>query len=95
MSEEPRRQTPAARSLFEPHPERLPLDHPDRPAILAAHRAAVEAGEPGDVERIVEVPTGRVEQHDLLPAEGDDLQVARGGGVDDADLRAAAEEAAK
>jgi hypothetical protein len=44
---EPRRQQPAPRSLFEPHPERLPLDHPSRPAILAAHRAAVEAGEPG------------------------------------------------
>jgi hypothetical protein len=44
---EPRRQTPVPRSLFEPHPERLPLDHPGRAAILAAHRAAVEAGEPG------------------------------------------------
>ena len=44
---EPRRQTPAARSLFEPHPERLPLDHPNRPGILAAHRAAIESGEPG------------------------------------------------
>ena len=40
-------QTPAPRSLFEPHPERLPLDDPDRATILAAHRAAVEAGEPG------------------------------------------------
>jgi hypothetical protein len=47
VSEEPRRQTPARRSLFEPHPERLALDHPSREAILAAHRAAVEAGEPG------------------------------------------------
>ena len=47
MSEEPRRQAPARCSLFEPHPERLPLDHPGRDAILAAHRGAVEAGEPG------------------------------------------------
>lgn len=43
----PRRQQPAPRSLFEPHPERLPLDHPRRDDVLAAHRAAVEAGEPG------------------------------------------------
>ena len=40
-------QTPAPRSLFEPHPERLALDDPDRARILAAHRAAVEAGEAG------------------------------------------------
>jgi hypothetical protein len=46
-SREPLRQTPAPRSLFEPLPERLALDHPSREAILAAHRAAVEAGEPG------------------------------------------------
>jgi hypothetical protein len=38
---------PARRSLFEPHPDRLAVDHPDRGRILAAHRAAVEAGEPG------------------------------------------------
>ena len=43
----PRRQVAAPRSLFEPHVERLALDHPSRDAILAAHRAAVEAGEPG------------------------------------------------
>ncbi|MFP5321848.1 MAG: DUF5522 domain-containing protein [Acidimicrobiia bacterium] len=35
------------RSLFEPHPDRLPPEDPDRPEILARHRAAVEAGEPG------------------------------------------------
>jgi hypothetical protein len=35
------------RSRFEPHPSRLAEDHPDRARILAAHRAAVEAGEPG------------------------------------------------
>jgi hypothetical protein len=31
----------------EPHPERLPLDHPDRAAILGAHAAALAAGAPG------------------------------------------------
>jgi hypothetical protein len=31
----------------EPHPSRLPPDHPGRGPILAAHRAAVDAGEPG------------------------------------------------
>jgi hypothetical protein len=31
----------------EPHPSRLPLDHPEREAILRAHAAAVEAGEAG------------------------------------------------
>ncbi len=43
-------QTPARRSLFEPHPERLAADHPNRAAILAAHRAAVEAAQPGYVD---------------------------------------------
>ena len=51
-SSEPRRQRPVGRSLFEPHPERLPLDHPDRAAILAAHRAAIEAGEPGYLDPV-------------------------------------------
>jgi hypothetical protein len=40
-------QTPAPRSLFEPHPERLAADHPRRAEILAAHRAAIEAHDPG------------------------------------------------
>ena len=40
-------QTPARRSLLEPHPERLPLDHPRRAAILQAHRVAMDAGQPG------------------------------------------------
>jgi Family of unknown function (DUF5522) len=31
----------------EAHGARLPLDHPDREAILAAHRAAVAANQPG------------------------------------------------
>ncbi|MGD9797604.1 MAG: DUF5522 domain-containing protein [Acidimicrobiia bacterium] len=38
------------RGLDEPHPDRLRPDHPDRAAILAAHRAAIDAGEPGDVD---------------------------------------------
>jgi len=38
------------RSPFEPHPDRLPVDHPDRERILAAHRTAVEAGEPGYID---------------------------------------------
>ena len=35
----------AARSLFEPHPDRLADDHPQRAEILEAHRTAVEAGD--------------------------------------------------
>jgi hypothetical protein len=35
----------ADRSVFEPHPDRLALDHPQRSEILETHRAAVEAGE--------------------------------------------------
>ena len=38
---------PAARPLTEPHPERLALDHPDRARILAAHAAAMAAGQAG------------------------------------------------
>ena len=37
----------ASRPLTEPHPSRLPPERPDRAAILAAHAAALEAGEPG------------------------------------------------
>lgn len=37
---------PAGRSVFEPHPDRLALDHPRRAEILEEHRAAVEVGEP-------------------------------------------------
>ena len=37
----------AARPLTEPHPLRLPLDHPSRAAILAAHAAALRDGQPG------------------------------------------------
>ena len=35
----------ADRSLLEPHASRLPLTHPLRAEILAAHARAVEAGE--------------------------------------------------
>lgn len=43
-------QTPVRRSLLEPHPSRLPADAPRRAETLAAHAAAVEAGEPGYVD---------------------------------------------
>lgn len=32
------------RPLTEPHPDRLPLDHPRRDEILAAHAAALTSG---------------------------------------------------
>ena len=35
------------RSLGEPSPDRLPLDHPRRGEILASHDAALAAGSPG------------------------------------------------
>jgi hypothetical protein len=37
----------ADRPLAEPHPSRLAADHPTRAAVLAAHAAAMEAGEAG------------------------------------------------
>ena len=37
----------AHRPLDEPHPDRLPLDHPRRAEILAAHSAAMARGEQG------------------------------------------------
>jgi hypothetical protein len=37
----------ADRALTEPYPARLPLDHPDRDQILAAHAAALAADEAG------------------------------------------------
>ena len=37
----------ADRALTEPHPARLPLDHPNRNQILAAHAAALGADEAG------------------------------------------------
>jgi hypothetical protein len=36
----------ARRALTEPHPDRLAPDHPRRPEILAAHAAALAAGQP-------------------------------------------------
>jgi hypothetical protein len=38
---------PSERTLDEPHPSRLPLDHPRREEILAAHHAAMVRGDPG------------------------------------------------
>jgi len=46
------RQAPARRSLFEPHPERLAVGTPHRQTILDAHRAAVEAGQPGYLDPV-------------------------------------------
>jgi hypothetical protein len=37
----------ADRPLTEPHPSRLPLEHPDRERILAAHADALRRGDPG------------------------------------------------
>ena len=36
----------ADRTLDQPHPSRLAIDHPSRAGILAAHRAAMDAGSP-------------------------------------------------
>lgn len=43
------------RGIDEPHPSRLPPTHPDRDRILAAHRAAVDAGEPGYLDPSTEL----------------------------------------
>jgi len=40
------------RALDEPHPERLPLDHPQRTAILARHAAAMAAGASGYIDPV-------------------------------------------
>jgi Family of unknown function (DUF5522) len=37
----------ANRALTEPHPSRLPLDHPGRDHVLAAHATALAAGDAG------------------------------------------------
>lgn len=42
-----KRPGPVLRPLTEPHPSRLAPDHPRRAEILAAHAAALAAGEPG------------------------------------------------
>jgi hypothetical protein len=41
------RQPLADRPLTEPHPDRLPADHPGRAAVLAAHAAALGQGQAG------------------------------------------------
>ncbi|HEX6872799.1 MAG TPA: DUF5522 domain-containing protein [Micromonosporaceae bacterium] len=46
MPDDVRRQPLAHRELTEPHPARLPLDQPNRAAILQAHTAALAAGAP-------------------------------------------------
>ena len=43
----PRRLPLAGRPLVEPHPCRLPADHPGRDRVLAAHEAALRSGEAG------------------------------------------------
>lgn len=40
----------SSRGIDEPHPGRLPATHPERDRIIAAHRTAVEAGEPGYID---------------------------------------------
>lgn len=42
----------AARPLEEPHPDRLPLDHPAREEILLVHAAALERGDPGYLDPV-------------------------------------------
>lgn len=37
----------APRPLTEPHPSRLPTDHPRRGEVLAAHAAALDQGDAG------------------------------------------------
>ena len=46
MADRPRDRL-APRPLTEPHPLRLPPDHPGQEAALAAHAAALQAGEAG------------------------------------------------
>jgi hypothetical protein len=41
---------PSERGLDEPHPSRLPLDHPRREEILGVHRAAMIRGDPGYID---------------------------------------------
>jgi hypothetical protein len=47
MSRPPDAEPLADRPLTEPHPSRLPLDHPARDEVLARHAAALAANEPG------------------------------------------------
>lgn len=43
---------PDERPLTEPSPTRLAPDHPMRAEILAAHAAAIDAGEPGYLDPV-------------------------------------------
>ena len=43
----------APRALTEPHPTRLPADVPGRDAVLAAHAAALTAGQSGYLDPYV------------------------------------------
>lgn len=52
MTTEGRPEVPAERPLTEPHPSRLPLDHPDRERILAAHAGAMDRDEPGYLDPV-------------------------------------------
>jgi hypothetical protein len=45
----------APRPLTEPHPTRLPLDHPARDRILAAHAEALDAGDAGYADPVTEL----------------------------------------
>ena len=47
MTRPPDAEPLADRPLTEPHPRRLPLDHPARDEVLARHAAAMAANEPG------------------------------------------------
>ncbi len=47
MASDPAPAGAADRPLTEPHPSRLPLAHPDRDRILAAHAEAMAGDEPG------------------------------------------------
>ena len=47
MTRPPDAEPLADRPLSEPHPSRLPLDHPARAEVLAHHAAALAANEPG------------------------------------------------
>ena len=40
------------RGFDEPRPDRLTPDHPQRTEILAAHRRAIEAGQPGYLDPV-------------------------------------------
>ena len=49
---EPRRLPLAPRPLSRPHPSRLPADHPERAAVLAAHDRALRDGEAGYLDPV-------------------------------------------